>query len=52
MSSASFGKDFSAFGNTMGIQLRIDNLLNESYQTILWRPMPGRNYSFLIRLEI
>ncbi len=31
---------------------RIDNLFNESYQSILWRPMPGRNYSLNIMLDL
>lgn len=52
MSSASVGRDFSAFKSRFGIQLRVDNLLNESYQSILWRPMPGRNYSLLFRIEL
>lgn len=52
MSSASFGKDFKLSQARMGLQFRIDNLLNESYQTILWRPMPGRNYNLVIRLEL
>lgn len=52
MSSASIGKDFTAFKSRFGIQLRIDNLLNESYQSILWRPMPGRNYSLLFRIDL
>ncbi len=52
MSSASIGKDFSAFKSRFGLQLRVDNLLDESYQSILWRPMPGRNYSLLFRIEL
>jgi iron complex outermembrane receptor protein len=52
MSSVSVGKDFSAFKSRFGIQLRVDNLLDESYQSILWRPMPGRNYSLLFRVDL
>jgi iron complex outermembrane receptor protein len=51
MSSAALGKEFNFFRVPLGIQLRIDNLLNESYQTILWRPMPGRNYSITVRAD-
>jgi iron complex outermembrane receptor protein len=51
MSSAALGKDFWAFGTRFGLQLRVDNLLNESYQTILWRPMPGRNFSVMVKAE-
>jgi outer membrane cobalamin receptor len=52
MSSASIGKDFSTFNSRFGIQLRVDNLLDESYQSILWRPMPGRNFSLLFRIDL
>ena len=52
MSSAAISRDFVTHKTRMGLQLRVDNLLNESYQTILWRPMPGRNYSLVFRLEI
>ncbi|GAB4140955.1 MAG: TonB-dependent receptor [Bacteroidia bacterium] len=30
---------------------RINNMLNESYQSVLWRPMPGRSYSAGVMLE-
>lgn len=52
MSSAALGWDFNLYNVPLGVQLRIDNLFNESYQTILWRPMPGRNYSFTLRVEL
>lgn len=52
MSAVSIGKNFEILGKALGIQLRVDNLFNESYQTILWRPMPGRNFNLIFRLEI
>ncbi|MFP4556194.1 MAG: TonB-dependent receptor domain-containing protein [Bacteroidales bacterium] len=52
MNSAALGKDFKLFDTSFGMQLRVDNLLDESYQTILWRPMPGRNYNLVIRLTL
>ena len=52
MSSAAVGWDFALYNMPMGVQLRVDNIFNESYQTILWRPMPGRNYSFTLRVEL
>lgn len=30
---------------------RVENLWNTDYQSIRWRPMPGRNYTFLIHLN-
>lgn len=35
--------------HTIGINFTVDNLFNKDYQTIAWRPMPGR--SFLINLN-
>jgi iron complex outermembrane receptor protein len=29
---------------------RVNNIFNESYQVIVWRPMPGRWYSFTLHL--
>ncbi|MDY0302635.1 MAG: TonB-dependent receptor [Candidatus Moranbacteria bacterium] len=52
MSSVAIGWDFSLYNQPIGVQLRIDNLLNESYQTILWRPMPGRNYSIALKVDL
>jgi iron complex outermembrane receptor protein len=52
MSSAAIGRDFSVAQTKVGMQLRVDNLLNESYQTILWRPMPGRNFSLVVRFDL
>ncbi len=52
MSSAAIGKDFKLFNTSFGMQLRVDNLLNENYQTILWRPMPGINYNLILRVNL
>ena len=52
MSSAAIGFDFKVQNTPLAIQLRADNLLNESYQTILWRPMPGRNFSLILRVDL
>lgn len=52
MSAVSIGKNIEIRDKTLGMQIRVDNLFNESYQTILWRPMPGRNFNLIFRLEI
>jgi outer membrane cobalamin receptor len=41
--------DWSAF--RMNLKFSVENLLNEEYQSILWRPMPGRYYSFSVGLN-
>jgi len=52
MSSAAIGYDFKLKSTPLALQLRADNILNESYQTILWRPMPGRNFSLILRIDL
>ncbi|MFA7136132.1 MAG: TonB-dependent receptor, partial [Bacteroidales bacterium] len=32
--------------------IEVENLFNTQYQAILWRAMPGTNYSFTLRLDI
>jgi iron complex outermembrane receptor protein len=32
--------------------LKVYNLFNESYHSILYRPMPGRNYHLLLTIKI
>jgi vitamin B12 transporter len=49
ISYLSFGYDHSFSKHCLGINCTIENLFNTIYQTIAWRPMPGR--SFLINLN-
>jgi iron complex outermembrane receptor protein len=34
----------------LGLSFRVNNIFNESYQVIIWRPMPGRWYSLTMNL--
>lgn len=49
----SIGYELPIKKHTVGLNFTIDNLFNKDYQTIAWRPMPGRsllinlNYQFL-----
>lgn len=45
----SFGYTHKFNKHKVGLNFTIENLFNEEYQTIAWRPMPGR--SFLINLN-
>lgn len=45
----SFGYTHNFKRHSIGLNFTIENLFNENYQTIAWRPMPGR--SFLINLN-
>ena len=46
------GKDFTLGRNELGLQFALYNLLNVSYQAVLSRPMPLRNFSMGIRWKI
>ncbi len=45
------GKDFVLKMGTMGLQLKVYNLFNEEYRSVLGRPMPGRNYLVMVILR-
>ncbi|MCB9185611.1 MAG: TonB-dependent receptor [Flavobacteriales bacterium] len=49
LSFLSFGYTHQFQKHAVGLNFTIDNLFNKDYQTIAWRPMPGR--SFLINLN-
>jgi len=38
-------------GHHLGVQLKVNNLLNEEYQAIAWRPMPGRAFMATLRYQ-
>ena len=42
------GKDFLLKKGTFGVQLKVYNLFNEDYRSVLGRPMPGRNYLLML----
>lgn len=48
VTSLSLQKDFPVSVLKMGVKAKVENLFNVRYQQILWRPMPGRNYSVTI----
>lgn len=35
----------------LGLKLAVDNLFDQNYQSILWRPMPGRFYSLTLAFK-
>ncbi|GET21701.1 TonB-dependent receptor [Prolixibacter denitrificans] len=45
------GKDWNWKTYRLGVELKIFNLFNEEYRTVLQRPMPRRNYSLLVRFD-
>ena len=51
MNDLSFGKDLSFKKLNLSIEFKILNLFNESYHSILYRPMPKRNYMLQIFIK-
>ncbi len=48
MNDLSCGKIFNVKKNTFSTELKIYNLFNETYHSVLYRPMPGINFLLLI----
>ena len=38
--------------NKIRLEFRINNLLNNDYQTVLWRAMPGRSYEIYLEFKL
>ena len=51
MNNISFGKEIHLNQGIFNLEIKILNLFNETYRTVLQNPMPGRNYSILIRYD-
>jgi iron complex outermembrane receptor protein len=49
LSYVAAGYEFAMKKHSIGFSVTVDNLFDKDYQTIAWRPMPGR--SFLINLN-
>ena len=52
VSNASLGKEFRLNKYSFELKFKINNIFNNSYQTILWRPMPGTNYEISLSFKI
>ncbi len=46
------GKKFPLEKGSLGLQLKIYNLFNETYRSVLGRPMPGRNYLLMLTFKL
>ena len=44
----SFGKQLNKFR----LELRVNNLTDDDYQTVLWRAMPGRSYEIYLEFKL
>ena len=51
LSKVSFSKLMESKSFRLNLKFTVENLFDEDYQSILWRPMPGRYYSFSVGLN-
>jgi len=51
MNDVSIGKIFEYKKLFFDINFRIYNIFDESYRSVLWQPMPGRNYSLQLTIK-
>ena len=51
MNDITLGKEFRANKVAINAELRIYNLFDETYHSVLYRPMPGRNYLLAIMIK-
>jgi outer membrane cobalamin receptor len=52
MNDASAGREFQLKKIAFSAQIKLYNLLNESYHSILFRPMPGRHFNLVLMMKI
>ena len=52
MNDVTLGGKFRIKKTGLSVDLKILNLFNESYQSVLNRPMPGRNFNMVIKFQI
>jgi outer membrane cobalamin receptor len=52
MNDISAGSTFRLKRLDLSLEFKVYNLLNEPYHTILYRPMPGRNYQVVFKIQI
>lgn len=52
MNDLIIGKDFLIGNLSLTAEFKIYNLFNETYHSVLYRPMPGRNYMLMIMVKI
>jgi outer membrane cobalamin receptor len=52
MTDVSVGKSFQLKRVALSAEFKVYNLFNESYHSILYRPMPGRNYYLTLVFKI
>ncbi len=52
MNDVAVGGDFRIKKMRLSAELKVYNLFNETYHSVLYRPMPGRNFMVVIKFKI
>jgi iron complex outermembrane receptor protein len=52
MNDVSLGADFTVGIIHLTTEIKAYNLFNESYRSVLYRPMPGRNYMLVLKFRL
>ena len=52
MNDISAGSLFSLKKLDLSLEVKVFNLFNEHYHTVLYRPMPGRNFQLIFKIQI
>ena len=52
MNDVSVGSTFRIKKTRLSAEFKVYNLFNETYHSVLYRPMPGRNYMAVIKINI
>jgi len=51
LSNIIFGKSFVLHNFVISLQVKVNNIFNVDYQSVMNMPMPGRNYGLTVRFE-
>jgi iron complex outermembrane receptor protein len=52
MNDIAAGRSFDTKKLFFDLNLKVYNLFNEAYRSVLWQPMPGRNYSIQLTIKL
>lgn len=52
LTNLNFGRTINFNLYSISLQFQVNNLFNEQYQAIAYRPMPGRNFAISLKLEL
>ncbi len=52
INDASVGKMFYPGNTKLELRFRVNNIFDENYQAVLWRPMPVRNYELYVSFQL